>query len=111
METDLRKSGEKQFDYVDPRNKNVQKEMEQVVTAHLKELNALIDTTMYEKPDFNEQSFATEASVVIPVYNREKTIRDAVMSALGQKTNFAFNIIVIDNHSTDGTTAILQELA
>ena len=111
VETDLRKSGEKQFNYVDPRNKNVQKEMEQVVTAHLKELNALIDTTMYEKPDFNEQSFATEASVVIPVYNRDKTIRDAVMSALGQKTNFAFNVIVIDNHSTDGTTAILQELA
>lgn len=110
-EHDLRASGVKQFDYVNPANREVQVEMETVATAHLKEIVALVDTTTYRSVDFNEQDFDTEATVVIPVYNREKTIRDAVESALGQKTSFPFNVIVVDNHSTDGTTRILEELS
>ena len=109
-EHDLRASGEKQFDYVNPRNREVQVEMEQAATFHLKEIGALIDTTSYTQPDFDEQAFDIEASVIIPVFNREKTIRDAVESALSQKTTFPFNVIVVDNHSTDNTTSILTSL-
>ena len=107
-ETDLRASGVKQFDYVNPRNREVQIEMEQAATAHLAEIGAKIDPSFYRRPDFNEQDFDIEASVVIPVYNREKTILDAVNSALGQKANFKFNVIVVDNHSTDKTTELLD---
>ena len=107
-ETDLRASGVKQFDYVNPRNREVQIEMEHAATAHLAEIGAKIDPSFYRRPDFNEQDFAIEASVVIPVFNREKTIMDAVNSALGQKTNFKFNVIVVDNHSTDKTTELLN---
>ena len=110
-ETDLRASGVKQFDYVNPANRDVQIEMEKVVTAHLSKIGALVDISSYSEPDFNEQDFAYEASVVIPVRNREKTICDAVESALSQKTNFPFNVIVVDNHSTDGTTQMLQRYA
>lgn len=109
-ELDLRKSGEKQFDYVNPRNREVQIEMEQVATRHLQALGALVDTSAYTQPDFDEQAFDVEASVIIPVFNREKTIRDAVESALLQQTNFHFNVIVVDNHSTDGTTKVLQAI-
>ena len=107
-ETDLRASGVKQFDYVNPRNREVQIEMEHAATAHLAEIGAKIDPSFYRRPDFNEQDFDIEASVVIPVYNREKTIMDAVNSALGQKANFNFNVIVVDNHSTDKTTELLN---
>ena len=110
-ETDLRASGVKQFDYVNPANRDVQIEMEQACTAHLREVKALVDPTQYGEIDFNEQEFDVEASVVIPVYNRAKTIRDAVESALSQKASFKYNVIVVDNHSTDGTTDILRELA
>ncbi len=109
-EDDLRQSGEKQFDYVNPRNRDVQIEMEQAVTAHLREIGALVDTSEYLTPDFEEQQFDCEASVIIPVFNREKTIADAVKSALSQQTTFKYNVIVVDNHSTDGTHAILEEL-
>ena len=108
QETDTRASGEKQFDYVNPRNREVQIEMEQAATAHLEAIGAKIDPSFYRTPDFNEQEFDVEASVVIPVFNREKTIRDAVNSALSQKTKFKFNVIVVDNHSTDGTTELLR---
>ncbi|MBR5748979.1 MAG: DUF4922 domain-containing protein [Prevotella sp.] len=107
-ETDLRTSGVKQFDYVNPRNREVQIEMEHAATAHLAEIGAKIDPSFYRRPDFNEQDFDIEASVVIPVFNREKTILDAVNSALGQKANFKFNVIVVDNHSTDKTTQLLE---
>ena len=109
-ETDLRASGVKQFDYVNPRNREVQIEMEHAATAHLAEIGAKIDPSFYRRPDFNEQDFDIEASVVIPVYNREKTIMDAVNSALGQKANFKFNVIVVDNHSTDKTTELLNAM-
>lgn len=111
VEEDTRKSGEKQFDYVNPRNREVQIEMERACTEHLRQLNALIDTTSYDDIDFNEGDFEVEASVVIPVFNRAKTVADAVKSALSQETKFAFNVIVVDNHSTDGTAEILAELA
>ena len=111
IETDLRKSGEKQFDYVNPRNREVQIEMEQAATRHLDKIGATVDTAHYRKPDFSEQDFDYEASVVIPVYNREKTIADAVKSALSQKTTFKYNVIVVDNHSTDGTSTILDNIA
>ena len=109
-ELDTRKSGEKQFDYVNPRNREVQIEMEKACTQHLGKVGALIDTTFYRQPDFGEQDFEYEASVIIPVFNREKTVADAVKSALGQKANFKFNVIVVNNHSTDRTGEILDEL-
>ena len=110
-ELDTRKSGEKQFDYVNPRNREVQIEMERACTQHLEKVGALIDTSYYRLPDFNEQDFEYEASVVIPVFNREKTIADAVKSALNQKANFKFNVIVVNNHSTDKTGEILSRIA
>ena len=108
VEDDLRKSGEKQFDYVDPRNRSVQIEREEAFTYHLKQIgaylpqrNRLIDT--------EEGNFAYEASVIIPVRNRVKTIDDAIKSVLEQETDFKFNIIIIDNHSTDGTTECIDK--
>ena len=109
-EFDTRKSGEKQFDYVNPRNREVQIEMERACTAHLEKVGAIVDTNFYRQPDFDEQEFACEASVVIPVFNREKTIADAVKSALSQKTNFPYNVIVVNNHSTDSTGKILDSI-
>lgn len=111
VEEDTRKSGEKQFDYVNPRNREVQIEMERACTEHLRQLNALIDPTSYGDIDFNEGDFEVEASIVIPVFNRAKTVADAVKSALSQETKFPYNVIVVDNHSTDGTSEILAELA
>ena len=104
---DHRKSGEKQFDYVDPKNRDVQLEMEKAATQHLKNINAFI--TAGKKIKNLDDSFAVKASVIIPVKNREATIKSAVDSALSQETNFDYNIIIIDNHSTDGTTRILKE--
>ena len=109
-ETDTRASGVKQFDYVNPANREVQIEMEHAATAHLDAIGAKIDPSYYRRLDFDEQDFDVEASVVIPVFNREKTIMDAVHSALEQKTSFLFNVIVVDNHSTDGTTELLESL-
>ncbi len=111
VETDLRASGEKQFDYVNPRNREVQIEMEHAATAHLDAIGAKVDTTSRLEPDFQEQEFPVEASVVIPVFNRAKTIEDAVRSALSQKASFKYNVIVVDNHSTDGTSDLLAQLS
>lgn len=113
IETDTRKSGMKLFDYVDPRNRERQKEMEEVCTEFLIQANAYLDPTKdpAKEVNLNNCTFETEASVIIPVRNRVRTIRDAVQSALDQQTDFPFNVIVIDNHSTDGTTDILRELS
>lgn len=111
IQTDTRKSGERQFDYVNPRNRDVQVEMEQACTGHLRQIGALVNPTHYETVEFDAETFPVEASVVIPVYNRARTIRDAVESALSQETSFAFNVIVVDNHSTDGTGNILKDIA
>ena len=111
VELDTRASGVKQFDYVNPRNREVQVEMEHAVTEHLAAIGAKTDPSYYRTPDFSEQEFEVEASVVIPVYNRAKTIADAVNSALQQETNFKYNVIVVDNHSTDGTTDILSRMS
>jgi hypothetical protein len=108
-EIDLRKSGQKQFDYVNPANRDRQIEMEHVATAHLAEIKALV-TPPFKSVNFEEQPFDVEASVIIPVLNRKKTIADAIGSVLGQKANFLFNVIVIDNHSTDGTSDILAAI-
>lgn len=110
IETDNRKSGEKQFDYVDPKNRAVQIEMEKVCTAHLKRIGGWL------APDFKEIQLCQNdngvtASVIIPVFNRIRTIKDAVQSALSQQCDFPFNVIVVDNHSTDGTTEVLAEIA
>jgi glycosyltransferase involved in cell wall biosynthesis len=113
IETDTRKSGEKQFDYVDPKNRAVQIEMEKICTGHLKRIGAWLEP-VFKNPDlreFGQQEFPVTASVVIPVFNRIKTVKDAVESALSQECDFPFNVIVVDNHSTDGTTALLEELA
>ena len=105
--SDNRRADEKQFDYVDPQNRNVQLEMERAATHHLKSIGAYI-FPVAKKVDLNSEDFEYEASIIIPVKNRVKTIEDALHSALNQKTGFKFNVIVIDNHSTDGTTEILQ---
>ena len=110
VERDVRASGEKQFDYVNPANREVQIEMEQVATRHLETIGALVDTNNLQPVDFNEQPFDVEASVIIPVFNRAKTIADAVKSALEQETSFVYNVIVVDNHSTDGTSDILYDM-
>ena len=113
IETDTRKSGEKQFDYVDPRNRAVQIEMEQVCTEHLKRIGAWLEPK-FKEPDlreFGDREFSVTASVVIPVFNRIRTVKDAVESALSQQCDFPFNVIVVDNHSSDGTTALLEEIA
>ena len=104
--TDQRKSGEKLFDYVNPKNREVQIEMEIAATEHLKNIGA------YLAPEFDQisfdEKFVYEASVIIPVKNRAKTIGDAIKSVLNQKTNFKFNLFVVDNYSTDGTTEIIK---
>lgn len=110
FETDTRKSGEKLFDYVDPKNRDVQIEFEIAATEHLKAIGA------YLKPEFKEiditaEDFKIEASVIIPVKNRVTTIGDAIESVLKQKTNFPFNLIVVDNHSNDGTTEKIKSFA
>ncbi len=110
VESDVRKSGEKLFDYVDPRNRQVQIEMEKVVTAHLKRIGGYL-APRFKKVDPAAGTFPVEASVIIPVRNRVKTVGDAVSSALRQQAPFPFNVIVIDNHSTDGTTDVLRTLA
>ncbi|KAA6335529.1 UDP-Glc:alpha-D-GlcNAc-diphosphoundecaprenol beta-1 3-glucosyltransferase [termite gut metagenome] len=109
-ETDTRKSGEKIFDYVDPKNRGVQIEMEQACIEHLKEISGYLPPR-FEKIAFDAGNFAYEASVIIPVRNRIRTIEDAIRSALSQKTTFKFNLIIIDNHSTDGTTEAIQKYA
>ena len=109
-EPDTRASGEKQFDYVNPRNREVQIEMEHAATDHLAAIGAKIDPSVFRDVDFDEQEFEVEASVVIPVYNRAKTIADAVGSALSQQATFNYNVIVVDNHSADGTGEILKAM-
>ena len=108
IELDTRKSGEKMFDYVDPRNRGRQIEMEQAVTEHLKEIGGYL-APGFKHIEFGEDNFAVEASVIIPVRTRERTIADAIESALMQKTDFPFNVIIIDNCSTDRTTEIIRE--
>ncbi len=107
---DSRSSGEKIFDYVNPRNREVQVEMERVVTLHLKELGAYLEPD-FASIEFGRKNFPVEASVIIPVLNRVKTISHAIDSVLTQKTSFDFNLIVVDNHSTDGTTKLLEEMS
>ena len=111
VETDFRTSGEKQFDYVDPRNRNVQIEMEDVCTEHLKKIGAYLSPGSGRTANVDEGEFPVTASVIIPVRNRARTIADAVKSALEQQLDATFNVIVVDNHSTDGTTEILEEMA
>lgn len=107
-EIDLRKSGEKQFDYVDPRNRQVQIEREEVFTRHLKKIGAYLKPGMMTV-DLKEGEFSHEASIIIPVRNRTRTINDAIRSVLEQETSFPFNLIIIDNHSTDGTSEIIEQ--
>ena len=118
IETDNRKSGEKQFDYVDPKNREVQIEMEKVCTEHLKRIGAWLPPVFEEisplaslGQNTGDGGFPVTASVVIPVFNRARTIKDAVGSALAQECDFPFNVIVVDNHSTDGTSEILSNMA
>ncbi len=110
VESDTRKSGEKQFDYVSASAREKQIEMEQACTSHLKKIGAFLSPP-FKEVDFSEHEFPVEASVIIPVRNRVKTIKDAVESVLIQKTDFWFNLIVVDNYSNDGTTEILQKYA
>ena len=108
QEFDNRKSGEKQFDYVNPAQRDVQLEMEKVCTHHLKVENAWLPSCKYIERELTEGDFPIEASVVIPVLNREMTIADAISSVLGQECSFSFNVIVVDNHSTDRTSEIID---
>ena len=110
VETDLRKSGQKQFDYVDPKNRKVQIEMEEAVTEHLKNIGGYLKPEFTEV-NFEENNFELEASVIIPVKNRAKTVTDAIESVLKQKTEFNFNLIIVDNYSDDGTSEIIKSFA
>ena len=109
VETDTRLSGQKQFDYVDPRNRARQIEMERACTRHLKEIGALLAPDEFDEIKFEEEEFPVEATVVIPVRNRVRTIEDAIRSVLKQKTTFTFNLIVVDNHSDDGTSEVIEQ--
>lgn len=108
IEEDQRASGQKIFDYVDPKNRKVQIEMEAACTQHLKDVGAYLEPD-FKKIEFTENDFEYEASVIIPVRNRIKTVKDAIQSVLIQKTDFKFNLIVVDNHSTDGTTEAIDQ--
>jgi hypothetical protein len=110
IESDNRKSGEKIFDYVDPKNRAVQIEMEVACTNHLKNIGGYLAPS-FKKIAFTDSSFPVEASVIIPVRNRVKTIEDAIKSVLTQKTAFDFNLIIVDNYSTDGTSELIQQYA
>ena len=110
-ETDLRTSGQKQFDYVNPSNRSIQIEMEKICTEHLKHIGGYLKPGFGKKVESNDGDFPVEASVIIPVRNRARTIADAVKSALNQQIDSTFNVIVVDNYSTDGTTEILNKLA
>ena len=101
---------EKQFAYVDPKNRKVQIEMEEICTKYLKNIGAWLSPD-FKELNLSEDAFSVEASVIIPVRNRSKTILDAIKSVLNQKTKFEFNLIIIDNHSTDGTTEIISSVA
>jgi hypothetical protein len=107
---DSRPAGQKQFDYVDPKNRDYQIEMERIATEHLKRVGAWLEPNFkaVPTPAVSNDEFPVLASIVIPVRNRERTILDAVQSALGQETGFAFNVIVVDNHSSDRTGEILS---
>ncbi|MDD5974708.1 MAG: glycosyltransferase [Bacteroidales bacterium] len=110
IEQDNRKSGEKQFDYVDPKNRAVQLEMEAACTEHLKAIGGYLEPN-FKTVEFDKGNFEYEASVIIPVRNRVRTIEDAIRSVLVQETKFPFNLIVIDNFSTDGTSDIIARYA
>lgn len=107
VQDDRRKSGEKLFDYVDPRNRAVQIEMEQACTAHLKRIGGWL-APQFKEVDLDSEAFEYEASVVIPCRNRAATIGDAIRSALSQKTDFPYNVIVVDDNSTDGTVDVIR---
>jgi len=107
VELDTRQSGEKMFDYVDPRNRDRQIEMELACTAHLKKVGAYLKP-VFKTIEFTEGKYPVEASVIIPVRNREKTISDAIESILIQETSASFNLIIVDNHSTDKTSEIIR---
>jgi len=108
IETDTRKSGEKLFDYVDPKNRDVQIDMEKACTEHLKAVGAYLPP-VFTPVDLNRETFEYEATVMIPVFNRERTIEDAVRSALSQEPGFKFNVIAVNHHSTDNTLTILKK--
>ena len=110
-ETDLRTSGQKQFDYVNPSNRSIQIEMEKICTEHLKHIGGYLKPGFGKKVESYSGDFPVEASVIIPVRNRARTIADAVKSALSQQLDSTFNVIVVDNYSNDGTTEILNKLA
>jgi hypothetical protein len=103
-------SEEKHFSYLDPRNRNIQIEYEKVCTQHLSDINALVGPE-FQNVDLSSNSFEYEASVIIPVKNRVRTIKDAIESVIKQKTNFKFNLIIVDNHSDDGTTDVIKSYA
>ena len=107
LDTDHRDSGEKQFDYVDPKNRSVQIEMEDACTSHLKAVGAWLEPS-FKDVDLQAGAFEYEASVVIPCKNRVRTIADAIRSALSQKTEFRYNVIVVDDNSTDGTVEVIK---
>lgn len=111
VEHDTRSSGQKIYDYCDPRNNASQKEMEAACTEHLKQIGAYLAPDDFKDVDFDSAKFDVEATVIIPVLNRVRVIRDAIKSVLSQEADFKYNLIIVDNHSTDGTTEAIDEFA
>lgn len=109
--TDYRTSGQRQHDYQERSRQQYQLCMERILTEHLKNIGAYVNPTYLEKADLSEGEYPVTASVIIPVRNRVSTVRDAVESALSQTADFDFNVIVVDNASTDGTTALLESIS
>jgi hypothetical protein len=109
-ESESSSSDKKMFEYVDPKNRDVQIEMEKVATHHLKEIKAYVDPSVKVSLKL-DAVFDFEASVVVPVKNRVNTIKDAINSALNQNTKFRYNVIVVDNHSNDGTTELIKNIS
>lgn len=102
---------EAHFQYLAASQRDRQLECEQACTEHLKCLGAWLPAGTYESLPEDQYTYPVEVSVIIPVRNRVRTIGDAIKSALAQTASFPFNVLIVDNHSDDGTSEIIEQYA